>query len=185
MKLFKLFTLVLILTSLFVSCKKDKKSKEITVEYPVLFADKFVGETHGVDSLIERVSFEFPTSLDGELAKNNSSKSKITSAKLVFLKLQILDIHYNDSLKYSNFKDLSELYFDIYSTGVGQELIGEKQIPDIRTRAIDLNIQDNELKKYLVQDKFGMVVKYKKRRGMLHDMPFVISGKFVIKAETF
>ncbi|MDP2176280.1 MAG: hypothetical protein Q8K70_10270 [Bacteroidota bacterium] len=165
------------------SCKKDPKKDLIEIEYPLYFPDKMVGETHGVDSLIDRETFEFPTELDGELAKNNTNKSKIVSARLIFMRIQVLDYAYQDSTKYSNLKDISEIYLDIKKTGVGQELIAKKMIPDVRTNAVNLDLEDIELKKYLQADNFAMVVKYKKRRGMLHDMPFVISLKFKITAE--
>jgi hypothetical protein len=165
------------------SCKKDPKKDLIEIEYPLFFPDKMVGETHGVDSLIDRETFEFPTELDGELAKNNTNKSKIVSARLVFMRIQVLDYAFEDSTKYSNLKDLSEIYLDIKKMGIGQDLIAKKMIPDVRTKAVNLDLEDIELKKYLQEDKFAMVVKYKKRRGMLHDMPFVISLKFKITAE--
>jgi hypothetical protein len=177
------FFLLALSTLVLSSCKKDPKKDLIEIEYPLFFPDKMVGETHGVDSLIDRETFEFPTELDGELAKNNTNKSKIVSARLVLMRIQVLDYAFDDSTKYSNLKDLSEIYLDIKKSGIGQDLVAKKMIPDVRTKAVNLDLEDIELKKYLQEDKFAMVVKYKKRRGMLHDMPFVISLKFKITAE--
>ena len=143
-----------------------------------------MGETHGVDSLITRESFEFPTSLDGELAKKNTNKSKIVSARLTYMRIQVMDYAWEDSTKYSNLKDMSMISMDIKKIGIGQNLIANKNIPDIRTKFINLDLNDVELKEYLAQESFAFVVKYIKRRGMLHDMPFAINLKFKIIAET-
>jgi hypothetical protein len=169
---------------IFNSCKKEEKKNLIEIEYPLSFFDKFVGETHGVDSLITRESFEFPTSLDGELAKKNTNKSKIVSARLTYMRIQVMDYAWEDSTKYSNLKDMSMISMDIKKTGVGQNLIANKNILDIRSRYINLDLNDVELKEYLTQESFAFVVKYIKRRGMLHDMPFAINLKFKIIAES-
>jgi hypothetical protein len=73
---------------------------------------------------------------------------------------------------------------DIKKIGIGQNLIANKNIPDIRTKFVNLDLNDVELKEYLSQESFAFVVKYIKRRGMLHDMPFAINLKFKIIAET-
>ena len=176
----------LLILPLFVfnSCKKDEKKNLIEIEYPLSFFDKFVGETHGVDSLITRESFEFPTSLDGELAKKNTNKSKIVSARLTYMRIQVMDYAWEDSTKFSNLKDMSLLSMDLKKAGVGQDLVASKNIPDVRTRFVNLDLNDIELKQYLSQESFAFVVKYIKRRGMLHDMPFAINLKFKIIAET-
>jgi hypothetical protein len=176
----------LLILPLFVfnSCKKDEKKNLIEIEYPLSFFDKFVGETHGVDSLIIRESFEFPTSLDGELAKKNTNKSKIVSARLTYMRIQVMDYAWEDSTKFSNLKDMSLLSMDLKKAGIGQDLVASKNIPDVRTRFVNLDLNDVELKQYLSQESFAFVVKYIKRRGMLHDMPFAINLKFKIIAET-
>lgn len=180
---FVTYYILIFLSFVFVSCKKDESKNLIEIEYPLSFFQKFVGETHGVDSLIERESFEFPTNLDGELAKNNTNKSKIVSARLTFMRIQVMDYAWDDSTKYSNLKDLSYIAMDIKKGGVGQDLVASKNIADTRTKFINLDLNDIELKEYLAQESFALAIKYIKRRGMLHDMPFAINLKFKIIAE--
>ena len=156
-------------------------------------------DTMSVDSFIYRETIDFQTTLDGELAKNNTSKSLIKSAVLESVRLQILNYAYDDiyrcyiktgqfvvcdSNHYSNFQDISMIYMDIKKDGTGQELIAKKDFnPDKRTNIINLDVVGSELKKYLQQENFRMVFKFKKRRQMHHQMPFSIVGKFRIVAD--
>lgn len=189
----------LVLCSL--SCKKEKKKgSEITMDYPLIsgYTMEVALDTVNVDSFIYRESIDFPTNLDDQLAKNNTSKSLIKSAVLESLRLQILDYAYAetyhcynygwntvcDSNHYSNFQDISMIYLDIKKDGIGQELIAKKELnPDKRTNIISLDVVGAELKKYLQQESFRMVFKFKKRRQMHHQMPFTIIGKFKIVAD--
>jgi hypothetical protein len=100
------------------------------------------------------------------------------------MRIQVMDYAWEDSTKYSNLKDMSFLSMDLKKAGFGQDLVASKNIPDLRTRFVNLELNDVELKEYLAQESFGFVVKYIKRRGMLHDMPFAINLKFKIIAET-
>jgi hypothetical protein len=117
------------------------------------------------------------------LAKNNTSKSKIKSAKLIGFRIQVLDYAVYDSVNYSNLKDLSEVRVDIKNKNVGQVEVARKFIPDVRVKAINLELPDVEGKEYLKQDNFSMVFKYRKRRAMPDEMPFIISLKFKITAD--
>lgn len=174
---------MLILSTLFLSdCKKDKES-EIVLEYPLVFIENMEIDTLNVDSLIVRESIDFPTNLEGELAKNNTTKSKIKSAKLVFMRIQVLDFAWDDTTRYSNLKDISMMSLDIKKDGIGQMLVASKNIGDNRIKAINMDLQDVEVKDYLKQDNFRMVVKYRKRRPMPHEMPFTISLRFRIVAD--
>ena len=177
-------TALLVLMCLSLShCKKDKQ-KEVIIEYPLFFVNNMKIDTTESDSLIVRESIDFPTNLDGELAKNNTDKSKIKSGKLEFFRIQILDNAVYDSLNYCNFKDLKEMSIDIKHTDLGQfEVANKLNIPDIRTKAINLDMKDVELKDFLQKESFRMVFKYKKRRQMHHEMPFVVSLKFKIVAD--
>ena len=172
----KISSIFFLLTLLLNSCKKDNQT-EIVLEYPLLFLDNMEIDEKNIDSLIVRETLDFPTTLEGDLAKNNTSKEKIKSAKLV------MDYAYDDSSKYSNLKDLSFMSLDIKHSNIGQKLIASKSIADMKTRAINLDLEDAEVKDYLKQDKFRMVVKYIKRRAMPHEMPFVISLRFRIVAD--
>ena len=82
--IFYKFLFICMTSILFCDCKKEKSPSEIILEYPILFPQNMEIDTLNVDSLIVRESYEFPANLDGELAKNNTSKSKIKSAKLIF-----------------------------------------------------------------------------------------------------
>lgn len=178
----KIGSTFLLLTLLLNSCKKDNQT-EIILEYPLLFLDNMEIDEKNIDSLIVRETLDFPTTLEGDLAKNNTSKDKIKSAKLVFMRIQVMDYAYDDSSKYSNLKDLSFMSLDIKHSNIGQKLIASKSISDVKTRAINLDLEDAEVKDYLKQDNFRMVVKYRKRRAMPHEMPFVISLRFRIVAD--
>ena len=62
-------TALLVLMCLSLShCKKDKQ-KEVIIEYPLFFVNNMEIDTTESDSLIVRESIDFPTNLDGELAK--------------------------------------------------------------------------------------------------------------------
>ncbi len=183
------------------SCEKDKKKgSEITMDYPLIAGSmmEVALDTVNVDSFIYRESIDFPTNLDDQLAKNNTSKNLIKSAVLESIRLQIVDYYYEedfhcynygwntvcDSVHYSNFQDISIIYLYIKKDGIGQELVAQKEFhPDKRTNTITLDIVGTELKKYLQQESFRMVFKFKKRRQMHHQMPFVIIGKFKIVAD--
>lgn len=200
MKFYKYYIFVLLIL-IDVSCKKDKKSNsEIVMDYPLIsaYTMEVALDTVPVDSFIYRESFDFPTNLDDQLAKNNTSKKLIKSAVLESLRLQILDYAYAetyhcyntgwssvcDSNHYSNFQDISMIYLDIKKDGIGQELIAKKDFnPDKRTNIISLDVVGAELKNYLQQETFRMVFKFKKRRQMHHQMPFAIIGKFKIVAD--
>lgn len=200
MKFHKSWVLVIVmLCSL--SCRKEKKKgSEINMDYPLVsgYTMEVALDTVNVDSFIYRESIDFPTNLGDQLAQNNTSKDLIKSAVLESLKLQILDYAYEeiyhcyntgwssvcDSIHYSNFQDISMIYLDIKKDGIGQDLIAKKDFnPDKRTNIINLDIVNVELKKYLQQETFRMVFKFKKRRQMHHQMPFVIIGKFKIVAD--
>lgn len=164
------------------SCKKSKNT-DVEIILPILFVDRMPEEQEGVDSLIERVTYEFPTNLDDALIKNNTKKENIKSARLTNLRLQVVEHTYLDSTHYSNWKELSEIQLDIISSKVGREKVAFKLIPDVRTKAINMEIIDVELKSYLQQDKFAMAIRYRKRRPMYHDLEYVISGSFKIIAK--
>lgn len=178
-------TYFILLTSvLFLSnCKKERQT-EIILEYPLVFLDNMEIDTLNIDSLIIRETFDFPTSLEGDLAKNNTSKAKIKSAKLVYMRIQVMDYAWTDTTKYSNFRDLSMMSLDIKKDGIGQELVASKTInSNDRIKAINMDLSDVECRDYLKQDQFRMVVKYRKRRGMHHEMPFSITLRFKIVAD--
>jgi hypothetical protein len=182
----KLFVMAIPFFALFLfgmsSCKKKDKS-EIKMEYPMVFQENMEIDTENVDSFVVRESYPFPTFLDGELAKNNTSKDKVKSAKLAFLRMQIWDFAYSDSSKYSNLSDISDIILELKADGLGAVKIASKKIPDIRTNAINLDLEDVDLKEYLKKDEFTMIIKYKKRRAMYNEMPFILSTKFIIVAD--
>jgi len=164
------------------SCKKDKKG-DVELEYPISFIDMMEIDTTNVDSFVIRESIDFPTALDGDLAKNNTSKDKIKSAKLVYLRLQVLDYAYADSAHYANLSDISELSMDIKKDGIGQHMVAHKVVPDARTKNVVMDLTDVELRDYIKQDNFRFVAKYKKRRAMPNQMPYSIVLKFKVIAE--
>jgi hypothetical protein len=164
------------------SCKKDHKS-EIIIEYQIPFANNMEIDTLHVDSFVERESYDFPTSLEGELAKNNTAKEKIKSAKLTFMRIQVVDYAYADSNKYGNLRDISVLQMDAKKDGIGQQMIAHKNIPDVYTKAVNMDLDDIELKDYLKQESFRLVFRYKKRRPMPNEMPFVVTLKFKVIAD--
>ncbi len=168
------------------ACKKDKSPTEVVIEYPIYMADQFevALDTVNLSEYIIRESFAFPMDFESELAKQGASKKSIKSARLLFLKLQVLDYAYPDSTKYCNFKDLNEMYMDIKYDGIGQDLIAFKSfIPDTRTKILNLDIADIELKNYFQQESIKMVFKYKKRRQMHNIMPYIIIGRIKIVAD--
>jgi len=167
---------------LFDGCKKDKK-QDVELEYPISFIDYMEIDTTNVDSFVTRESIDFPTALDGDLAKNNTSKEKIKSARLVYLRLQVLDYAYADSAHYANLSDISEISLDIKKDGIGQHTVAHKLIPDVRTKNIIMDLTDVELRDYLKQDNFRFVARYKKRRPMPNQMPYSIVLKFKVIAE--
>lgn len=184
MRFKSLFTTALLFAAVFLysGCKKDKAS-EIVFDYSIPFADKMEIDTENVDSLIIRESFDFPTNMDGELAKHNTDKSKIKSAKLIQLRLQVFDFAYADTTRYSNLKDISEIMVDINNDYEGQRPVAFKQIQDVKVKAVNMDLYDQELRDYLKRETFRMVFKYRKRRAMHHEMPFVISTTFRIVAD--
>jgi hypothetical protein len=163
-------------------CKKDHKS-EIVIEYQIPFANNMEIDTLNVDSFIERESYDFPTSLEGELAKNNTAKEKIKSAKLTMMRIQVVDYAFADSSKYGNLRDLSVLQMDAKKIGIGQQQIAHINIPNVYTKAVNLDLDDVELKDYLKQESFRLVFRYKKRRPMPNEMPFVVLLKFKVIAD--
>ncbi len=172
---------MLLCSFLFNSCKKEKK--EIVLEYPYLFFNNMEIDWYNVDTFVERETFDFPTSLDGELARNNTSKEKITSAKLVLMRIQVPDYAIGDTSKYGSLHDIAEIKLDIKKDGVGQQMVAKKFIPDAFTKAINMDLEFVEAKEYLKRDNFRLVIKYKKRRPILHEIPLIISIKFIITAD--
>jgi hypothetical protein len=174
---------ILLVVSLFNSCKKDDKT-DVVLEYAIPFPENMEIDVLNVDTFVERESYDFPTSLDGELAKNNTSKDKVKSAKLIFMRIQVMDFAYADSSRYGNLKDISDMEMDVKGENLPQLLVSEKAIPDVYTKAVNMNLKDVELKDYLLKDHFRMVFRYKKRRPMPNEMPFIISVRFRIVAES-
>lgn len=164
------------------SCKKDKKG-DVEIDYPISFPDYMEIDTTRVDSFVIRESSDFPTFLDGDLAKNNTSKDKIKSARLTYMRLQVMDYAYADSVHYANLSDISELSMDIKKDGVGQHTIAHKLVPDVRTKSVVLDLDDVELRDYLKQDNFRLVFRYKKRRPMPNQMPYTVVLKFKVISE--
>lgn len=164
------------------SCKKDKK-QDVEIDYPISLPDVMEIDTTNVDSFVIRESIDFPTFLDGDLAKNNTSKDKIKSAKLTYLRLQVMDYAFADSAHYANLSDISELSMDIKKDGIGQHTVAHKLVPDVRTKSVIMDLTDVELKDYLKQDNFRMVIRYKKRRPMPNQMPYTVVLKFKVIAE--
>lgn len=183
MKNLLVYTLVSVFLVSFQTACKKKKQESIVIEYPIFFADMMEIDTSDVDSLIIRETFDFPTQLDGELAKNNTNKSRIKSARLTALRVQMLDVDFNDTLTHSDFGHLSEIMIDIKKDPLPQRQVAYKLIPNQRTKAVNFNLEDVELKDYLQQDVFRMVFKYRKRKLMPHDLPFYIAGTFKIIAD--
>ncbi len=185
MKLYWIYFILLFVTIGF-SCKKDKSTTaDIVIEYPIIIGDQFevALDTVKLSEYITRESFAFPLDLDAELTKHGTNKKSIKSAKLMFVKLQVLDYAYADSANYCNFKDLGELYMDIKYDGIGQDLIASKAyIPDTRTKILNLDINDIELKNYFQQETIKMVFKFKKRRQMHNIMPYLVSARLKIIA---
>jgi hypothetical protein len=73
---------------------------------------------------------------------------------------------------------------DIKYDGIGQDLMASKvAIPDTRTKVLNLDIADVELKNYFQQPTIQMVFKYKKRRQMHNIMPYIIIGRLKIVAD--
>jgi hypothetical protein len=171
-----------LLFSLPIACKK-KKQESVVIEYPIFFANMMEIDTSEIDSLIIRETDDFPTQLDGELAKNNTNKSRIKSAKLTALRIQMLDVDFYDTMTHSDFGFLSEIMIDIKKDPLPQKLVASKLIPNQRTKAVNFNLEDVELKEYLQQDVFRMVFKYRKRKSMPNDLPFYIAGTFKIIAD--
>lgn len=168
------------------SCKKEKSKTEIVIDYVIPFPDNMEldNNTNDIDSLIQRTTVEFPTTLDGELAKNNTNKSLIKSAKLTSMTMQVLDYAYSDSTKYANFKDLKDMYLDILKAGIGQENVAFKEnIPDKRIKILNMDMSNVELKEYLKQETFQFIAKYRKRRARPHEMPYIIKLNFRIVAD--
>jgi hypothetical protein len=163
------------------SCKKDKKTA-IEMDYPFFVYYNMEIDVTRVDTFIERESFEISTTLEGEMSNKNSTKKNIRSAKLAFLRIQVLD-YALDTNKYGNLRDLSAMELDIKKEGFGQELVASKLIPDVYTKAVNLDLRDVELREYMKQDVIKLVIRYKKRREMPNEMPFVITGKYIIVAD--
>ncbi len=173
--------MLLLSSVLFNSCKKDAKA-DVVIEYSIPFINNMEIDMTKVDTFVERESYDFPTSLDGELAKNNTSKEKIKSAKLIFMRIQVMDYAYADSTRYGNLRDISAMELDIKKEGLPQLLIAKKMIPDVYTKAVNMDLQDVELKEYLKSNSFRMVFRYMKRRQMPNEMPFIVTLKFQITA---
>jgi len=183
-KIFTCALLVVFILSANSCCKKKDSKTEIIIDYPIPFYQIMELDNDNIDSLIQIISIEFPTMLEGELAKNNTSKSLIKSARLTSMRLQVLDNAWFDSTKYSNFKDIKDLYLDILKPSIGQVNVAIKEnMPDVRTRIVNMNMVDVELKQYLQQETFQFVVKYRKRRAMPHQMPYTIVLNFRIVAD--
>lgn len=174
---------VLLISSLSISCKDPKSQTEVIVEYPLYKTDMMEIDTTNIDSLIIRETDDFPTALDGELAKHNTNKSLIKSAKLTGLRIQMLDHDYNDTMTHSDFGHLSEIFMDVKESSLGQKQIAYKSIPNQRTKAVNMILSDVELKDYLQKDAFRMVIKYRKRKSMPNDLPFYIVAYFKIIAD--
>lgn len=140
-------------------------------------------DTLNVNTWVVRESHEFPTTLDDFLKDKNTNKSKIKSAKLTSMRIQIMDFALADSINWCNIQDISDMEVDIKSSIAGQRTVAFKQIPDKRVAGINLDMTGTELKDFLQQEKFSMVFKYLKRRAMEDQMPFIITLKFIITAE--
>lgn len=183
MKFYRLFLLIIVLTPFINSCKKDKNTLvEIDYQYP--FQDMMEIDMYNVDTFVTRETMQFPTMFDGDLAKKNTSKEKIRSARLTSLRLQMWDWAYEDTVNHCNIRELSEIRLSLNAEGLGAKEVAYKIIPDVKTNAINFDLNDVDIKEYLQKESFSMIIKYKKRRAMPHDMPFIISTKFKIFAET-
>lgn len=175
--------LLLLLTAFSLSnCKKDKQT-EVYFEHPIFFVDNMEMDTLNVNTMVERETFDFPTSLEGVLSSNNTDKKHIKSAKLIAMRVQILDYALADSINWCNIQDISEIYADIKHSQLGTQNVAFKMVPDTRVAGVNFEMTGVELKEYLQQDYFRMVFRYKKRRAMEDQMPFVISMRFAITAD--
>lgn len=164
------------------SCKVDHMA-EVVMYTPFYLGYNMNPDSSKVDTFIERETYDLSTELEGDLARNNSSKNQITSAKLIELRIQVGEWAYLAPEKYSNFSDISAIEVDVKKKGLGQEMIAGKLIPDVYTRGFTLDLRDIELKDYLKQDTLNLVIRYKKRRAMKNEMPFYIEGRFKIMAK--
>lgn len=181
-KLFQTALLLLLTVFLLSNCKKDKQT-EVYFEYPLFFVDNMEMDTLNVNSMVERETYDFPTSLESVLSSNNTDKKHIKSAKLIAMRIQILDYALADSINWCNIQDISEIYADIRHSLLGTKTVAFKMVPDTRVAGINFEMTGVELKEYLQQDYFRMAFRYKKRRAMEDQMPFVISLRFAITAD--
>ncbi|MES2616328.1 MAG: hypothetical protein V4613_00530 [Bacteroidota bacterium] len=179
MKSFKWILFVFIATQ-FLSCKKDKSKSEIELDYPIFFPEVMEIDTLNVDSLIVRETISFTIDLESDL----TNKNLIKSAHLTSLRIQTADYAFYDSANHCNFNDIKEIYLSIKNVDVGTELVAQKiTIPNTRVKVLYLDVLGTELRDYLRKDNFQMVVKYRKKRAMPHQLPFYITGKFKILAD--
>ncbi len=179
---YKTLILLIYCGLLFIGCKKDRKT-EVIFEYPMEFPFQMYADTVDIDSLIEKTTVNFQTQLEGKLAEHNSNKSKIKSARLVFMQLKVPVPVFYDSNTYSNLKDISEIMLDIRQDQVGQMPVAHKTTEDKRTMTLNMDLLDTEIKDYIMNEYFSLVIKYRKRRPIYHTMPFSISFRFRIVAE--
>lgn len=179
---YKTLALLISCSLLFITCRKEGKS-EVIFEYPMEFPLQMSSDTVDIDSLIEKTTVNFQTQLEGKLAEHNSNKSKIKSARLVFMQLKVPAPVFYDSNSYSNLRDISEIMLDIRQDQVGQMPVAHKLTEDKRTMSINMNLLDAEIKDYMMNEYFSLVIKYRKRRPIYKEMPFSISFRFRIVAD--
>jgi hypothetical protein len=165
------------------SCKTDGKT-EIVMYHTIFRPYNMTVDLTMVDTFIEKETYDVSAELEGDLARHNSTKDKISSAKLIELRIQIGEWAYQEPEKYSNLCDISEIEVDIKKNGIGSELIATKLVPDLYTRSFKLDLREIELKDYMKQDTLNLVIRYKKRRPMKNEMPIYIYGTFRIAAQS-
>lgn len=169
-------------------CKKCNKNYYVDFELVQFVPQNMEIDQDNLDSLITRETDVFPTDIfESQLSKNKTKKNRIISARLIELKMQVMDHAFRDTTGvYSNFKDLKDIYLDLRTPSGGTTQVAYREnIPDVKVKSIAMILEDKELAPYIKDDNFQMIIKYRKRRLMHHEMPFVITVRFKVTAEVY
>ena len=165
-------------------CRKDAKT-EIQIEYPFYYPCLLNSDARMSDTLTLMEIINLKDTLEQVLKEHQTSKERIKSIKIISLSLYEPEFAFYDTMRFANFRDIETLELFMHHDLIGDKRIAYKVVADQLAKSINPELEDTELKAYVLQDAFGVKVAYRKRRYKNCEMPFVLTLKLRITADPF
>ena len=174
-KSMKTFALVILVMSVFVSCKEIEKLTEFNMNYD---SSVTIESGTGLTSPLKLFTPDIETNSESEFAVNDTRKDMVEEIKLTKLDLTIT------SPEAQTFSFLKSISVFISAEGLSEvEIASQDNIPENIGSLLSLETTDQDLKEYIKKDKFVLRVKSVTDEVMSQDVDIDIASQFFVNAK--